>query len=102
MKLVKLTSDVSLGISIVLFSYVYWFIYRLERDSISGMSGEEILFITVNLATVAFIMSFISAVFRSVEIKKAELPSKLSKILLAISLVPSLKIIIGYFIYGVN
>ncbi len=102
MKPIKWISDVTLGISIILFSYVYWFSYQLEQYGNMGKSGEDILYITVNGFTVAFLLSVTSAIFRGVEIKRMKEPKLRKKILLAISLVPSIKILIGYIIYGVN
>jgi len=102
MKFIKLGADVSLGISILLFSYVYWFAYRIEKDGVFGMSGDDITNVTVNLFTVAFLISVTSAVLRIIEIRKAELTSKLSKVLLVISLVPSIKILVVFFVYGFN
>ena len=102
MKSIKVTSDVMLGLSAVLFSYVYWFAFRIERQGTSGMSSNDITDVTVNLFYVALLLSVLSATLRAIAIKKMKVPSKLNLLLLAISLVPLLKWIVQGLIYEAN
>lgn len=99
MKYIKLAADISLGLTVILFAYVYWFSYQVEQHGTSGMSGKEITDVTVNLFTVTLAISIISAILRYTEIRTQKVASKLSKALLLITLLPSLNVVIGYGIY---
>jgi hypothetical protein len=102
MKFIKFASDVSLGISIILFSYIYWFSYQIEQHGSLGMSVDEITDVTVSLFTVALAISLVSAILRYVEIRTTKISSLLSKALLVISLLPAVRVVIGYVFYWIN
>ena len=72
MKLINLTSNVTLGISLILFSYIYWIVYQIESGSLNTWTSSEIRNVTADLFYVALLISMVSVIFRGIAIKAIE------------------------------
>ncbi len=99
MKSIKLTSDATLGISLVIFSYIYWIVYRIESGSLTNWTSDEILTVTVNLFYVALLVSIVSVILRGIVIKQQESKNKLNWLLLVVAMMPFSKWLIETVAY---
>jgi hypothetical protein len=96
---IKFTSDATLGISLILFAYIYWTIYRIEIGSVTSWTSGEILNVTVNLFYIALLVSLVSVVFRGVVIKQQESHNKWNWLLLVVAMIPFSKWLIETIAY---
>ncbi len=99
MKSIKLASDTTLGISLVLFSYIYWTVHRIESGDPNSWAPNEITNIAVNLFYVALSLSIVSVVFRGIVIKQQENKKRLSWGLLLVATIPLVKWLFDIFAY---
>lgn len=100
MKSIKLASDTSLGVSLVVFSYVYWTAHRIESGSLSSWTIDEITNVTVNLFYFALLLSVVSIVCRLVVIKQLHWKNKLSWMLLIVATIPLMKWLFDMFAHA--
>ena len=100
MKSIKLAADATLGVSLVLFSYIYWTIYRIENGDLNSRTPEEITIVTVHLFYWALSLAFFSLIFRAVVLKTQTHNKGLNWGLLIISTIPLLKWLFDMFAYS--
>jgi len=99
MKSINLASDATLGISLILFSYIYWTVHRIEIGGLKSWAPDEITNITVNLFYVALLLSIVSVIFRGIVIKQQEQKKRLSWLLLIVATIPFVKWLFDMFGY---
>jgi hypothetical protein len=99
MKSIKLVSNTTLGISLVLFSYIYWTVYRIEGGVLNDWAPDEITSVTVDLFYVALLLSVLSMFFRGIVIKRQKNKKGLNCLLLIFATIPLAKWLFDMFSY---
>ena len=91
MRSINLVSNATLGISLVLFSYIYWTVYRIEGGVLNDWKPDEMTNVTVDLFYVALLLSALSMIFRGFVIKLQENKKGLDWGLLIVATIPLAK-----------